>query len=190
MAKTIDMIPRGREFDRFIDEQNLRLLAYLRGKFELDADDLADICQDSAIALYNNIHSGKLNKLTASLATYYFQIADNLAHKFIRDRKPNVSLDDYTAFMPGKEYSQDKMDELIGICSDDDEDPYAKYGALVRKLVNAMTNQCRNLLWGFYRDRLSMKDLALINNFSSEAVAKTTKSRCLSKFKDAFLKLM
>ena len=58
--------------------------------------------------------------------------------------------------------------------------------ALVRNIVRDLPSPCDELLWGYYRDGFSMKDLAEKLNYASENTVKVTKHRCCEKFRNRF----
>lgn len=77
------------------------------------------------------------------------------------------------------------------VLSFDDED-YAteQKEALVRDIVKDLPSPCNELLWGYYRDGLSMKELAERYGYSNENTVKVTKHRCCDKFKKRFSEML
>ena len=73
-----------------------------------------------------------------------------------------------------------------------DEDTIAveRKESLVRDIVRNLPSPCNELLWGFYRDGLSMKEIAERYGYSSENTAKVTKHRCCDKFKKRFSEML
>ena len=57
-------------------------------------------------------------------------------------------------------------------------------------IVKDLPSPCNELLWGFYRDGLSMKDLAERYGYSNENTVKVTKHRCCDKFKKRFTEML
>ena len=56
---------------------------------------------------------------------------------------------------------------------------------LVEQIVKRLPSPCKELLWGFYRDGMSMKALAHMHHYSEGAV-KVIKHRCCEKFKKQY----
>lgn len=76
------------------------------------------------------------------------------------------------------------------ILSFDDGNFTEQKEALVRDIVKDLPSPCNELLWGFYRDGLSMKELAERHGYSNENTAKVTKHRCCDKFKKRFSEML
>ena len=68
----------------------------------------------------------------------------------------------------------------------DDEILQERKEALVRNIVRDLPSPCDELLWGYYRDGFSMKDLAERLNYANENTVKVTKHRCSEKFRNRF----
>lgn len=189
MGTTVSMIPEGRALNAFFMEQRPKVTCLLKRDYNLGAEDAEDIFQEASLALYHNIHDGKLKELTASLSTYFVRICINQAMNFIRDKKERIRLDDILPVIRDDEYNEEKVNELTDLCSDSDE-IYADYEIHMERLVKQLPDPCEKLLWGFYRDRLSMKEMAAMLAYKSEAVVKVTKMRCINKLKVKFMEII
>lgn len=81
--------------------------------------------------------------------------------------------------------------KISKILSYDEEDASTEQKeALVRDIVKDLPSPCNELLWGFYRDGLSMKELAERYGYSNENTVKVTKHRCCDKFKKRFTEML
>lgn len=165
------------------------MLNFLKNRFGIDEDDCKDIFQESFIILYSNIQSGKLKEMTASLSTYFTSICKNKALEFLRgsSRSVNVDSEMSLSLMDG-EVKSEKIEALLAL-DDGDSAIEAQKEELVRTIVKDLPSPCNELLWGFYRDNLSMKSLAEMFNYSSESSAKVTKHRCCEKFRAKYNEL-
>ncbi len=166
-----------------------RVLNFLKNRYGIDEDDCKDIFQESFIILYSNIRLGKLYEMTASLSTYFTSICKNKALEFLRGSTRSVNIDNETSLslMEG-EVKSEKIEALLALDEGDSTLESLKE-ELVRTIVKDLPSPCNELLWGFYRDNLSMKVLAAMFNYSSESSAKVTKHRCCEKFRAKYNEL-
>lgn len=177
------------DLNRFASSQWERALAFLKNRFGIDEDDCKDIFQESFIVLYNNIQAGKLDNMTASLSTYFMSICRNKALEMLRGTAKSVNVDsEMSLTLMDGEVQLDKIEALLAL-DNGDEAIEAQKEELVRTIVKDLPSPCNDLLWGFYRDNLSMKSLAEMFNYSSEGVVKVTKHRCCEKFRARYNEL-
>lgn len=175
-----------RKLNAFAAAEWKKALPFLQNRFSLSEDDSKDIFQESFIILYNNIRSGKLNKLTSSLSTYFLGICMNKARELQRRSLRIASSDDDTLLdFANAEIRPDKVEELLQL-DGDDLSVRERKEAIVRQIVRQLPSPCNELLWGYFRDNLNMKTLAQMYNYSSENSVKVTKHRCQNKFKTHF----
>ena len=177
------------DLNRFASSQWSKALAFLKNRFGIDEDDCKDIFQESFIVLYNNIQAGKLDNMTASLSTYFMSIYRNKALEMLRGSAKSVNVDSEISLslMDGEVLSE-KIEALLAL-DNGDEAIEAQKEELVRTIVKDLPSPCNELLWGFYRDNLSMNSLAEMFNYSSEGVVKVTKHRCCEKFRARYNEL-
>lgn len=175
--------------NRFASSQWSKALAFLKNRFGIDEDDCKDIFQESFIVLYNNIQAGKLDNMTASLSTYFMSICRNKALEMLRGSAKSVNVDsEMSLTLMDGEVQSEKIEALLAL-DNGDETIEAQKEELVRTIVKDLPSPCNELLWGFYRDNLSMKSLAEMFNYSSEGVVKVTKHRCCEKFRARYIEL-
>lgn len=177
------------DLNRFASSQWSKALAFLKNRFGIDEDDCKDIFQESFIVLYNNIQAGKLDNMTASLSTYFMSICRNKALEMLRGSAKSVNVDsEMSLSLMDGEVQSEKIEALLAL-DNGDEAIEAQKEELVRTIVKDLPSPCNELLWGFYRDNLSMKSLAEMFNYSSEGVVKVTKHRCCEKFRARYNEL-
>ena len=175
--------------NRFASSQWSKALAFLKNRFGIDEDDCKDIFQESFIVLYNNIQAGKLDNMTASLSTYFMSICRNKALEMLRGSAKSVNVEsEMSLTLMDGEVQSEKIEALLAL-DNGDETIEAQKEELVRTIVKDLPSPCNELLWGFYRDSLSMKSLAEMFNYSSEGVVKVTKHRCCEKFRARYNEL-
>ena len=186
-----DITPKytERELNTFAAKEWPKVLNFLKNRFGIHEDDCKDIFQESFITLYTNVLSEKLNNMTASLSTYFISICKNKALEFLRGsaRSVNVDSEMSLSLMDG-EVKDEKIEALLAL-DDGDSALEAQKEELVQSIVKDLPSPCNELLWGFYRDNLSMRALADMFNYSSESSAKVTKHRCCEKFRARYIEL-
>ena len=174
--------------DEFVKSQRVKTISYLQRNFSISTDDCEDIFQDSFMILYHNAQEGKLEDLTSSVSTYFFSICRNKAMELLRKRGKYIQSQVEAEDVPSGQFLESKINSILSF--DDDGRDIEQKEALVRDIVKNLPSPCNELLWGFYRDGLSMKDLAERYGYSSESTAKVTKHRCCDKFKKRFTDML
>ena len=171
----------------FVSTEWLKINNYLNKTFGLSQDDCKDVFQESFIILYKNISEGRLTTLTSSLSTYFTGICRYKALERIRQKAKYPTVDDETslALMDG-EFKENKINTLLNLY--DNEFEKEKQG-LVNRIVNCLPEPCNKILWGFYRDELSLKTLAKMYNYSEGSI-KVVKHRCTEKFRVRYQELI
>lgn len=174
--------------DAFIKSQKGRTIAYLQHTFSVSKDECEDIFQDSFIILYQNAKEGKLDNLTSSVATYFLAICRNKTLELLRHKGKYIHTP-----LEDKPYTSDtflecKINKVLSL--DNEEAMTEQKEALVRDIVKELPSPCNELLWGFYRDGLSMRELAERYGYSNENTVKVTKHRCCDKFKKRFSEML
>lgn len=177
------------DLNRFVSREWGKALAFLQNRYGIAEDDCKDIFQESFLVLHKNIREGKLEEMTASLSTYFLSICKNKALEFLRgaSRSVGVEREADLSLMDGEIQNQ-KIEALLAL-DEGDEVIEAQKEELVRSIVRDLPSPCNELLWGFYRDNLSMKSLADMFNYKSEGVVKVTKHRCSEKFRERYNRL-
>lgn len=186
--ETIDIPQTQQKLNKFASEQWDKTLAFLQGQFSLSRSDCEDIFQDSFLILYKKIIEGELANLTSSLSTYFIAICRNKAFEKMRSNGSEVNIIDEYPDTTKDEFEDERIDRLLSL-EDDTEQIEARKEAIVREIVSKLPEPCDKILWGFYRDGLSMKTLATMYNYKSESSVKVTKHRCGEKFKARFLEI-
>ena len=157
----ISFLPHSDEklLDKFAKVQRNKTIAYLKKQFSLPSDDCEDIFQEAFITLYNNIQEGKLKELTSSISTYFMAICKNKTLELLRNRGKYV-ISSFDVNVGGQITFLDEQVDKILMLAEDNEVIQERKEALVRNIVRDVPSPCDELLWGYYRDGFSMRDLA------------------------------
>lgn len=116
-------------------------------------------------------------------------ICRNKALEMLRGSAKSVNVEsEMSLTLMDGEVQSEKIEALLAL-DNGDETIEAQKEELVRTIVKDLPSPCNELLWGFYRDNLSMKSLAEMFNYSSEGVVKVTKHRCCEKFRARYNEL-
>ena len=187
----------------FVTEQRGRTIGWLRTKMNLSHSDAEDVFQESFITLYENLADGTLSELPRSLAAYLNEVCRRKALELIRDHerrqgKGTVEADNDREDMTADEASlqaesemdeampdfrDDMLDEVITMNSVQEEaERVDRQEAAVREVVRNLPDPCNKLLWGFYFENYSMRDMAAMYGYRSADSVKTLKNRCMNRF--------
>lgn len=183
---TIDNV----ELNRFISDEQGKVLSYLRKTFSVSDDDLNDIYQESSTALFLNIRDGKLSNLTSSLSTYFLRVCINQTLKFIGKRQKVVPLFNDSTITNKDAFRPDKIDELYQLCTEDEEaEKVTCLEKIVQSIIESMPDTCKNVFQGYYWDNLTTTTIADMYGFSNANSVKTQKYKCLQKFRSKYNEL-
>lgn len=195
--KIFNIIPSSqKELNRFFRENKDKSINYLRSRYSsLSEDDLKDIYQDSSIALFMNIHDGKLQNLTSSLFSYFLSICNNKALNTVRGIKKTIDIDESRNIsndMHDDIFQEQKISELEMLLNDNLQSTdnirrlkqIEENEELVRQCVKNMPVPCNQILWGQYWDGLSHKTIAELYGMKNESVVKVQAMRCRNKFSE------
>lgn len=128
-----------------------------------NADEADDLFQDALVIFYVKVRKGEYRK-TSSLKTYLFGIARNLWLKELRRRRTahkHLNVEDESDF----------QEELI----------IQKSQMTIRKVMELINEECKQLLIDFYFEGKTMASLTTKYGLGSEAATKNKKYRCLQK---------
>ena len=179
------------ELNRFISDEQGKVLSYLRKTFSVSDDDLNDIYQESSTALFLNIRDGKLSNLTSSLSTYFLRVCINQTLKFIGKRQKIVPLFNDNTLTNKDAFRPDKLDELYQLCTEDeDAEKVSRSEKIVQSIIESMPDTCKNVFQGYYWDNLTTSTIADMYGFSNANSVKTQKYKCLQKFRTKYNELM
>jgi RNA polymerase sigma-70 factor (ECF subfamily) len=173
----LDQLKRGDEnvFRRVYEDNRDKFINYAR-KFSLPEEEIIDIYQDAYLIFYDNIMNGKLTKFTSSISTYLFSIGKYLILENLRKNKKGISKE-YDLTIVG---SLDLNIENFEI----ETKELTKEQELLFKYFNTLGKKCQELLNLFYYKGFTIKEILQTENYNSENVVKSQKSRCLKTLKE------
>lgn len=185
----INFIPhKNRELNRFFLDNRTKSLNFLRKRYSsLSEDDLLDIYQESSLALFMNIHDGKLNNLTSSLYSYFLSICNNKALNTLRNTKRTLELDinkSITNEIDDDIFAESKISELESLVYSNNSKLIEEDEERIRQCVKNMPKPCNQILWSQYWDKFSLKTIAELYGMKNEAVVKVQAMRCRNKFSE------
>lgn len=152
-----------------------QFLGWAMRKYKLDSEDGSDIFQDTVIAFYENVKSGKINHLNYTIKTYLFAIAKNL---LLNKLKYNRRFSDQT----------DEFDHLIDENDLEEEIIIGEKHELVMGQLKRLGEPCHSILKLFYYDAFSMEAIANRLNYKNQDVVKSQKVRCIKELRKVLMK--
>lgn len=185
----INFIPhKNRELNKFFLDNKTKSLNFLRKRYSsLSEDDLLDIYQESSLALFLNIHDGKLNNLTSSLYSYFLSICNNKALNTLRNTKRTLELDinkSITNEIDDDIFVESKISEIESLVYSNNSKLIEEDEERIRQCVKNMPKPCNQILWSQYWDKFSLKTIAELYRMKNEAVVKVQAMRCRNKFSE------
>ena len=151
-------------------------LVFAKMNYGLSEDVTNDIYHETFLAYHQNVQNRNANNLSVQPQTYLFAIGKNKIADYFRKTNKEIKIerfpDTFSSNDEGFDYfykreeSADKRREMI-----------------VYNAVCQMENPCKKLLFLYYWEKKSMKEIAKQMNYNSQDVATTTKSRCMRKIK-------
>lgn len=186
MTKEEFNIPNDKLLGQFFEKERNKLIAILRNRLSVQTEDAEDIYQDACVALFNNIKKGKLKTLTCSLSTYFTQICLNLGYNFVNRGQSITSFDQMLENSQYDEYGLTQLEAVLGLGDGLSQEQTAK----MREIVQDLPHPCEDILWAYYGDDLSMKEIADIVGFNGADSVKSKKSQCMSKLKERFTRII
>lgn len=180
-----------RRIEKFVKEQWQKTRVLLLSRYSLSEDECADVLNDSLVILWQNIKGEKvevdcLGPEEKSNANYFMTICRNKTMELLRSKNrftnisPKQDQDKETIqFLP------DKIETILALDEDHSEYQEEK-DDLVRSIIKDLPSPCNELLWGYYGNGDSIKDLAQDYYKGSESAVKVTKHRCTNKFRQRF----
>ena len=186
MTKEEFNIQDERLLGQFFEKERSKVLVVLRNRLSISTEDAEDIYQDACIALFNNIQKGKLKTLTCSLSTYFTQICLNMGYNFVNRGHSTTSFDQMLDNTQYDEYGLAQLEAVLGL----GDGLSSEQTKMMRDMVQDLPQPCEDILWAYYGDDLSMKEIADVIGFNGADSVKSKKSQCMSKLKERFTRII
>jgi RNA polymerase sigma factor (sigma-70 family) len=154
--------------------ENKNGFSLFAARYNLQADDLLDIYQDSIIALCENAKKGTIDTLESTISTYLFSIGKYMIYKKLKSKNKAVSID-YDA-------------QLTQVIEDNEEDENDNEMILLQNNFKKLGEQCQKVLRLFYYEEKKLDAIQIELNYTNKDVLKSQKSRCLKQLKDLIKK--
>ena len=145
--------------------------------YGLSREELKDVFQDTIIAFYENIASGRLEFLTSDVKTYLFAIGKRQAS----NHKRNL-------FKIGNLSTDDDIKAILTDIAEEMEQPN-ELEDIVKKVLSELPDQERKILELFYYEKKSMEEIASIMGYANANSMKKKKSLILKKVGEQVIKL-
>jgi len=174
---TLEELKKGSdEVLRKVYEDNRDKFLNFARRYNLSEEENIDVYQDAYIIFYDNIMNGKIESFTSSVSTYLFSIGKYLIFDRMKKNKRKVS-SEFNLSLVGKE------DEVVsGIELTEPEMTHEQ--KLLQKYFGTLGKQCQELLILFYYRGLTIQEIMDVENYNSENVVKSAKSRCMKTLKE------
>jgi len=140
-------------------------------KYNLSDEDLNDIYQDTIIAFYENVASGKLSELTSTIKTYIFSIGKYSIFSHLKKSNKTIVLE--------RGYLENL--DLKAIDFDFQVTPKSMQ---IKEAIEKLGDRCRRIIVLFYYQSYSIEALMHELEYKNENVVRSHKSRCLRNLKD------
>lgn len=179
MTDTINSAASETGLRKFATSQWEIASRFLRSHFAIAPDDCKTIFRQAFLALYRDIHDGKLASLNASLPAYFITICRDMALSHLRRPADHheMPIDPVAGtILP------ERIDEILALepaAADPAEGSRRDF--LVRWMVKDLPSPSNLILQATFRDNFSIPSLAAISN-NTDATARQAIHRCCSKF--------
>ena len=141
-----------------------------------------DVYQEACIILMENIKAGKLdNESEMNLPGYLYVICKRVALRYAAKKRPfrivekPTSKDEVVIKEEGDEQESESAEWM-----EMEEEEAMRF---LDRVLDSIPPTCKSILKRFYWDKMSMKDIATLTGFKNEDTAKSTKKRCMDKFR-------
>jgi RNA polymerase sigma-70 factor (ECF subfamily) len=149
-------------------------------KYNLKEDDSGSAYSDTIISVVNNIINNKFEG-RSSLKSYAYQIFSNKCVDLVRKETTNKSTVHHTT----------SIDSLISILPDRVSSVIQELiarneRAQMKEKLKEIGEKCRQLLL-LFEDGYSDKEIAVLMQYNTADVVKTSRLRCIEKLKEKFM---
>jgi RNA polymerase sigma factor (sigma-70 family) len=174
---------------RFLEDVRTAVLQEARKRFGSSGLSPEDLTQEAMLVTFEKVHNGTLTRLTSSLKTYVIGVLKKKGLEAQRDKSKFASIPN----LP-KQSSDDVIDPVdIGTAQNaidrwlnkDSVEEQDELQSTVYDIVTNMADPCKTILWAYYWEGNSMREIATMMNYANARVATTQKSRCMTKVKTA-----
>ena len=142
-----------------------------------------DVYQEACIILMENIKAGKLDtESEMNLPGYLYVICKRVALSYAAKKRPFRIVEKPTSKdeVVIKEEGEEQESESAEWMEMEEEEEAMRF---LDRVLDSIPPTCKSILKRFYWDKMSMKDIATLTGLKNEDTAKSTKKRCMDKFR-------
>ncbi len=160
-------------YKEFRDE----FIQFAQKNYGLNREELKDVFQETVIAFYENVSSGRLQFLTSDIKTYLFAIGKRQASTY----KKNL-------FKIGNLSASEDIKSMLNDIAEEMEQPN-EIEESIKKVLAELPDHERQILELFYYEKKSMDEIAAIMGYANANSMKKKKSLILKKVGEQVIKL-
>ena len=141
-----------------------------------------DVYQEACIILMENIKAGKLDtEGEMNLSGYLYVICKRVALRYAARKRPlriaekPAGKDEVVIKDEGEEPETESAERM-----EMEEEEALRF---LDRVLDSIPPTCKSILKRFYWDKMSMRDIATLTGLKNEDTAKSTKKRCMDKFR-------
>jgi RNA polymerase sigma factor (sigma-70 family) len=154
------------------DQHSDEAMRWVKKEYNLDYDAAREFVQVAFVALYDNISTGKLTTLTASIKTYLFAIIKN---KVIQYNRHNQK------FVAGQAH-----EILAQVIAEDYEEADEADLQKSRIALHELGEPCKSLLQLYYYQSMGMDEITNLMGYKNADTTKNQKYKCLKRLQKLF----
>jgi RNA polymerase sigma factor (sigma-70 family) len=147
-------------------------IKWTKSEYNLNDEEANEVFQAAIVVLYDNVVSGKLTELNASLKTYLFAIIKNKIIQLNRIKSKNTN---FSAFDLLKDQSDEEYEEI-------EQNYFVK---AKQSLVN-LGDPCKSILELFYYFEKSIDEITQLLDYKNNDTTKNLKYKCLKRLQKEF----
>ena len=174
---------------RFLEDVRTAVLQEARKRFGSSGLSPEDLTQEAMLVTFEKVHNGTLTRLTSSLKTYVIGVLKKKGLEAQRDKSkfasiPNLPKQSFDDVIDPVDIgtAQNAIDRWLNKDSVEEQD---ELQSAVYDIVTNMADPCKTILWAYYWEGNSMREIATMMDYNNARVATTQKSRCMTKLKTA-----
>ncbi len=174
---------------RFLEDVRTAVLQEARKRFGSSGLSPEDLTQEAMLVTFEKVHNGTLTRLTSSLKTYVIGVLKKKGLEAQRDKSkfasvPNQSGQSADDVIDPVDIgtAQNAIDRWLNKDSVEEQD---ELQSAVYEIVTNMADPCKTILWAYYWEGNSMREIATMMDYNNARVVTTQKSRCMTKVKTA-----
>jgi RNA polymerase sigma-70 factor (ECF subfamily) len=158
------------ELGMVYEEYRTEFLRWITREYECSDDDSKDIYQLTILIFYDNVRTGKLERLVSSVKTYLFGIGKNIVMENRRKAYRQTPIDQERWL---KEYLIDEPTDVI-------QEPFFE---IAKNALSKLGDPCRRLVELFYYDRKSLEEISELLSYKNPETAKNQKCKCMKRLR-------